>query len=144
MGFISNFNKMLNDQAQVASAHFYIRHVIVPSIEKLASAEHVDSEHEVKNMIRRKERLMDHSDDPRFREKLSDVVAFPWVHLALTSFRGHLEVSDEKIMNSVPWWMDRLKETNPSLYNAIDGESEGRHWFGEVLVDLVALLREYI
>jgi hypothetical protein len=143
LGFFSNFNKMLNDQAQIASAHFYIRHVIVPSIERLASEEHVDSVHEVKNMIRRNERLRDHSDDPRFRKKLSDVVAFPGVHIVLTRFRGRLESSDEYIISSVPWWMDRLKEANPSLYYVIDSESEGRHWFSEVLVDLVALLREY-
>jgi hypothetical protein len=97
LGFFSNFNKMLNDQAQIASAHFYIRHVIVPSIERLASEEHVDSVHEVKNMIRRNERLRDHSDDPRFRKKLSDVVAFPGVHIVLTRFRGRLESSESTL-----------------------------------------------
>lgn len=144
MAFSSKLNKRLQDQVQVASAHFYIQHVIVPSIERLASEEHVDSEHEILNMIRRRERLRDHSDDPRFRKKLSSIVHYPGVHFTLTKFRVHLETSDEKIKNSVPWWMDRFRETNPSLYNVIDSESEGRLWFGEVLIDLVALLREYL
>ena len=88
--------------------------------------------------------MRDHANDPRFRKKASSVIHQPGVYFALTKFRVHLEASEAKIMNSVPWWMNRLKETNLSLYNAIDGESEGRLWFGEVLLDLVALLREYL
>jgi hypothetical protein len=144
LDILSNVNKGLKDQAQVAAASFYIQCIIVPIIERLASEEHLDSEHEVKNMIRRRERLRDHADDPRFRKKLSSVIHYLGVRFALTKFRVHLEASEVKIMNSVPWWMNRLKETNLSLYNAIDGESEGRLWLGEVLLDLVAQLREYL
>jgi hypothetical protein len=95
-------------------------------------------------MIRRRERLRDHSNDPRFRKKLNSIVNYPGVHFALTKFRNQLEVSDEEIVNSVPWWMDRLKETSPSLHDTIDGESDGKIWFGEVLIDLVSLLHEYL
>ena len=144
MGIFSNLNKSLQDQTHVVAARFYIQYVIVPIIERLASEEHLDSEQEVRNMIRRREHLRDHTDDPRFRKKLSSIIHYPGVYFALTKFRVHLEASDVKILNSVPWWIDRLKETNLSLYNAIDGESEGRLWFSEVLVDLIALLREYL
>jgi hypothetical protein len=137
-------NKKLQDQTQVASAHFYIQCVIVPSIERLAREECVDSEHEIINMIKRRERLRDHSNDPQFSKKLRGIVHYPRVYFVLIKFRTHLEVSDEKIMNAVPWWMDRLNETNPSLYKAINSEPEGRLWFGEVLVDLITLLREYL
>ena len=144
MTFFSDLKTKLHEQAHVASAHLYIHHIIVPSIERLAIEEHVDSKHEIMNMIRRREHLRNHFNDVRFRKKISDMLNLPGVSFALTQFKIHLEASDEKIMNSVPWWMDRLKESNPILHNAIEGESGGRLWFGEVLVDLVTLLREYI
>jgi hypothetical protein len=144
LGFFSNLNKGIQDQTHVAVAHLYIQHAIIPIIDKLASEEHIDSKHELKNMIRKQERLRDYANDPRFRKKLRGIIHYPGVNFAFVKFRGHLESSDVKILNSVPWWMARLKETNPSLYTAIDSESEGRLWFGKVLVDLVALLREYL
>lgn len=125
-------------------SHSCIKHIIVPSIERLAREENVDSVHEICNLIRRKERLSDHFNDPRVRNKIGEIFQYPGVHFVLAKFGSRLETSNEKIMASVPWWMNRLKESNPSLYNTIDLEPGGRIWFGAVLVDMAVLLREYL
>lgn len=125
-------------------SHSAIKRVIVPVFNRLASEENVDAEHEIGLMIRRNEHLSDHFNDSRLRNKMDEILQYPGVHFSLAKFGSHLNISDEKIMASAPWWMSRLKESNPSLYDVIDAEPAGRTWFGEVLVDMVALLREYV
>jgi hypothetical protein len=125
-------------------SHSCINHIIVPIFDQLGSEENVDSEHEICLMIRRNEHLRDHFNDPRLRKKIDEILDYRGVRFTLSKFGSRLETSNEKIMASVPWWMDRLKESKPSLYNAIDLEPAGRIWFGAVLVDMVALIREYL
>ena len=88
--------------------------------------------------------ILARANEPRLRNKLDDILQHPGVHFVLVNLGSNLEISNEKTMASIPWWMDRLKETNPSLYNKVDLESGGRLGFGTVLVDMVALLREYL
>lgn len=125
-------------------SHSCIMHVIVPVFDRLACEENVDAAHEITSMIRRNEHLSDHFDDPRLRNKMDEMLQYPGAHFALAKFGSRLEISDEKIMASVPWWMSRLKESSPTIYDTINVEPEGRNWFGAVLVDMTALLREYV
>ena len=91
-------------------SHSCINHIIVPIFDRLASEKHVDSEHEICLMIKRNEHLIDHFNDPRLRNKIDEILQYRGVHFALAKFGSRLETSNEKIMASVPWWMDRLKE----------------------------------
>ena len=144
MSALFNLGKNIGEEGRRVSAHFYVEHIIIPIIDKLAKDENVNTEQEIKNLIQRRERLTVYADNPEFRKRLIAIVNYPGVHFILTRFRSQLNTPVPDIIASVPWWMDRIKETKPSLYNAIDGEPDGRLWLGETLVDILILFREFV
>ncbi len=136
--------KNISEEGRKVSARFYVEHIIIPIIDKLAKDENVDAEQEIRNLISRRQRLTVYADNPEFRKRLITIVNYPGVHLILTRFKSQLNTPVPDIIASVPWWMDRIKETRLGLYRAIDGEPDGRLWLGETLVDILILFREFV
>ncbi len=94
-------------------------------------------------MIRSGDRIRDHLNDERVRNRIDSLTEHPGLRFVLSEYGSHLSATDEQITDSSDWWLDRLRETYPTLYDAIERESGGRAWFGLVMVDLTHLLREY-
>ncbi len=131
------------DAGKRASARFYLDHIVYPVLDSVAKDHGVRTEEQIALMIRNKETLENHLDDPRVVEKLNDVMKNPGVRFLLGRFKGYLEYSREQVFASLPWWMERMEETRPSFHRVLTEEPGGSEWFGDTLYGVIELFRKY-
>lgn len=60
---------------------------------------------------------------------------------ALSAFRMYSNLSDEEVMDSIPWWLERINETKPGLYRVVINSPKGTQWLTQSLISLFKLLK---
>jgi hypothetical protein len=113
-------------------------------IDGLAQRERVNIEEQVTNMIRRGETLIVYAEKPEYKKRFDDTLGNPAVKLLLGRFRSHLEKTEEEIRASMPWWVERIRETRPELCSVISREPDGVNWLGTIFIDIVHICRRYV
>lgn len=113
-------------------------------IDGLAQREKVNIEEQVTNMIRRGETLRVYAEKPEYKKRFNDTLGNPAVKLLLGRFRSHFEKTEEEIRASMPWWVERIRETRPELCNVISREPDGINWLGTIFIDIVHICRRYV
>ena len=131
------------DSGKRASARFYLDHIVFPVLDNIAREHKMGTEAQISQMIRKKETLESHLDDPRVVNKLNEITRNPGVKFLLGRFKGYLEYSRDKVFASLPWWLERIQETRPPLYKIISEEPGGNEWFGDTLYGVIELLKKY-
>ena len=114
-----------------------------PVLENVSSSHKITIEAQVTDMIRKNDSIRTHMDDPRVVEKLREVMANPGIRFLLGRFKGYLNYTKDEVRRALPWWMDRIRETRPSLYKVFTGEPGGCDWFGNVLYETLTIFKEY-
>ncbi len=132
------------DAGKRASARFYLEHIVFPVLDGIAADHGVRTEEQIAQMIRNRETLESHLDDPKVLDKLNDVMKNPGVRFLIGRFRGYLEYSREQVYKTLPWWMERIEETRPSFYKVLIVEKGGSEWFGDTLYGVIELFRKYV
>jgi hypothetical protein len=132
------------DAGKRASARFYLDHIVFPVLDSIAKDHGVRTEEQIALMIRNKDTLGNHLDDPRLVEKLNDIMKNPGVRFLLGRFKGYLEYSRQQVFSSLPWWMERIEETRPSFHRVLMEEPGGSEWFGDTLYGVIELFRKYV
>ena len=127
-----------------ASARLYLNTIVFPMIEGVAKKENVSLDQQVLNMIKRRDTLGAYADKPEYRERIDGVFSHSSVRFLLNRFKGHLDTPDSDIRGSMPWWMERIKETKPELNKVIAGEPEGQDWLAQIFIDVIKLCKSYL
>jgi len=134
----------LIDFIKRASARQYLNSVVFPMIEGVAKKENVSLEQQVSNMIQRGDTLGSYADKPEYRKKIDEVFSHSSVRFLLNRFKGQINTPDSEIRNSMPWWMERIKETKPELNSVIAKESKGQEWLAQIFIDVIKLCKGYL
>ena len=129
---------------RVASARLYLNTVVFPMLEGVAKKEKVSLEQQVSNMIKNGVTLGIYADNPEYRKKIDEVFSHSSVRFLLNRFKGQLDTPETKIRSSMPWWMERIKETKPDLYCVISVEPKGQEWLAQIFIDVIKLCRSYL
>jgi hypothetical protein len=126
------------------SAQLYLNTVVFPMIEGVAKKENVSLEQQVSNMIKRGDTLGAYADKPEYKERIDGVFSHSSVRFLLTRFQSQLDTPEGVIRKSMPWWMDRIKETKPRLHDVIAGEPNGQEWLAQIFIDVIKLCKSYL
>ena len=126
------------------SARLYLNSVVFPMIEGVAKKENVSLEQQVSNMIKKGDTLGTYADKPEYRKKIDEVFNHSSVRFLLNRFKGQLNTPESEIRNSMPWWMERIKETKPELNNVIAKEPKGQDWLAQIFIDVIKLCKGYL
>ena len=129
------------DFIERASARRYLKSVVFPIIEDVAKKENVPLERQVSNMIHRGDTLGSYAGKPKYRKKIDEVFSHPGVRFLLNQFKDQLNTSESEIRSSMPWWMERIKETKPELNRVIAKEPKGQEWLAQIFIDVINLCK---
>lgn len=129
---------------RVVSARLYLNTVVFPMLESVAKKEKVSLEQQVSNMIKNGVTLGTYADNPEYRKKIDEVFSHSSVLFLLNRFKGQLDTPESKIRGSMPWWMERIKETKPDLHCVISVEPKGQEWLAQIFIDVIKLCRSYL
>ncbi len=122
-----------------ASAHFYLKSMIYPVLNSIAQNEHLSIVEEVAKMIDGGVTIGEYARRPEYGEKLEDTLGSPTACFVIDKFRGHLEKPEHEIRASVPWWLERIRETRPEIHAVISSRPGGEKWLGDTFVDITKL-----
>jgi hypothetical protein len=126
-----------------ASARFYLQSVVFPIIESIAKREKVTLGEEISKMIAKGETIRTYAQLPESRKKVDEILGSPAAYFVLGKLQRHLRRPDHEISASVPWWMERIRETRPEIYGIINGQPGGEKWLGDTFIDILKICREY-
>ena len=126
------------------SARLYLNSVVFPMIEGVAKKENVSLEQQVSNMIKKGDTLGTYADKPEYRKKIDEVFSHSSVLFLLNRFKGQLNTPESEIRDSMPWWMERIKETKPELQGVIANEPMGQEWLAQIFIDVIKLCKGYL
>ena len=124
-----------------ASARRYLNSVVFPIIEDVAKKENVSLERQVSNMIQRGDTLGSYADKPEYRKKIDEVFSHSGVRFLIRQFKDQLDMPEGEIRSSMPWWMERIKETKPELNRVIAKEPKGQEWLAQIFIDVINLCK---
>jgi len=127
-----------------ASARFYLSHIMFPVLDNVAASHSLTINDQVAKMIRNKDSLQSHLDDPKVVKKIEEASANPGVRFLLRHFKSYLSLSRDEVFDALPWWIDRIEETRPSFHKVLVEEPGGGEWFGNVLFETLTIFREYL
>ncbi len=127
-----------------ASAHLYLNSVVFPMIEGVAKKENVSLEQQVSNMIKRGDTLGAYAEKPEYRKKIDEVFSHSSVRFLLNRFKDQINTPEDEIRASMPWWMERIKETMPDLNSVIAKEPKGKAWLAQIFIDVIVLCKSYL
>jgi hypothetical protein len=113
-------------------------------IEGVAKKENVSLEQQVSNMIKKGDTLGTYADKPEYRKKIDEVFSHSSVRFLLNRFKGQLNTPESEIRDSMPWWMERIKETKPELQGVIANEPKGQEWLAQIFIDVIKLCKGYL
>ena len=129
---------------RVASARLYLNTVVFPMLEGVAKKEKVSLEQQVSNMIKNGVTLGTYADNLEYRKKIDEIFSHSSVLFLLNRFKGQLDTPESKVRGSMPWWMERIKETKPDLHHVISLEPNGQEWLAQIFIDVIELCRGYL
>ncbi len=129
------------DFIKKASARRYLNSVIFPIIEDVAKKENILLERQVSNMIHRGDTLGSYAGKPEYRKKIDEVFSHSSVRFLINQFKDQLNMPESKIRSSMPWWMERIKETKPELNSVIAKEPKGQEWLAQIFIDVIHLCK---
>jgi hypothetical protein len=134
----------LAELIRVTSARLYLKTVVFPMLEGVAKKEKISIEQQVSNMIKNGVTLGSYADNPEYRKKIDEVFSHSSILFLLNRFKGQLNMPESKTRGSMPWWMERIKETKPDLYSVISVEPNGQEWLAQIFIDVIKLCRCYL
>ena len=125
------------------SERFYLQNVVFPIIEGIAKREKVTLGEEISKMIAKGETIGTYAQLPESRKKIDEILGSPAACFVLGKLQRNLRRPDHEIRASVPWWMERIRETRPEIYGIITCQPSGEKWLGDTFMDLLKICREY-
>ena len=134
----------MSDYIKRASARLYLETVVFPMLDKVAKKENVSLEQQVSNMIKRGDTLGTYANKPEYRIKIDNVFGHSSVLFLLNRFKGQLNTPEKEIRESMPWWIERIRETKPELNSIITNELKGQEWLAQIFIDVIKLCKEHL
>jgi hypothetical protein len=113
-------------------------------IEGVAKKENVSLEQQVSKMINTGDTLGTYADKPEYRKRIDEVFSHASVRFLLNRFKDQLNTPESKIRDSMPWWMEQIKDTKPELHDVIFKEPNGQEWLSQIFIDVIKLCKSYL
>jgi hypothetical protein len=126
-----------------ASARFYLQTMIFPLIDGIAKKENLSLREEVVKMIEEGVTIGAYAQRPEYRRRLDETIGSPTACFVLDRLKNHIEKPEKEIRASVPWWIERIKETRPEICVEITTRPGGERWLGDTFVDIATICRGY-
>ncbi len=142
LGAFGGLRRGVADKGGRASARFYLNSVVFPLIEVIAKKERVTLAEQVSRMIARGETIGSYASRPEFRRKLDETLGNPAACFLLGKVRPHLNRPEQEIRDSVPWWIERIGETQPDVCSVIRDNPGGERWLGDVFIETLRICGE--
>jgi hypothetical protein len=117
--------------------------MIFPLIDGIAKKENLSIREEVVKMIDKGLTIGAYTRHPEYRRRLDETLGSPAACFVLDRFRDHIEKPENEIRASVPWWIERIRETRPEIYVEITTRPSGERWLGDTFVDIATICRGY-
>lgn len=133
----------LGEMGKRASARFYLQSMIFPIIDGIARGENLTLREEVAKMIEEGVTIGAYARRPEHRRRLDETLGSPAACFILDRFRDHIEKPEREIRASVPWWIERIRETRPEICVEITARPGGERWLGDTFVDIARICRGY-
>ena len=134
----------MSELIKKASARLYLNSVVFPMIEGVAKKENVSLEQQVSKMINTGDTLGTYADKPEYRKRIDEVFSHASVRFLLNRFKDQLNTPESKIRDSMPWWMEQIKDTKPELHDVIFKELNGQEWLSQIFIDVIKLCKSYL